>query len=120
MITGRPSKYSDEILDQIDKYMDDYESYGHAIPSVAGLSIVLNISRTCLYDWASQPEKADFSYMLDKLNAKQEQILVSNGLKGDFNAAITKLVLGKHGYADKVEQTGDFNVNIPDEDAGTL
>jgi hypothetical protein len=32
--------------------------------------------------------------------------LIAKGLSGDFNSAIAKLVLGKHGYHDRVESTG--------------
>ena len=41
--------------------------------------------------------------------ALQERKLLSNGLTNEFNASITKLLLTKHGYTDKVENT---NTNI--------
>jgi hypothetical protein len=37
----------------------------------------------------------------------QERILVSKGLKGEFNSNIAKLALGKHGYTDKQDVTSD-------------
>jgi len=33
----------------------------------------------------------------------QERKLICNGLMGDFNPAITKMMLTKHGYSDKME-----------------
>jgi len=42
--------------------------------------------------------------MLDNINVKQERVLLANGITGEFNAAITKLVLAKHDYSDKVSQ----------------
>jgi hypothetical protein len=34
----------------------------------------------------------------------QSKTLVNNGLNNTFNSAITKLVLGKHGYHEKMDQ----------------
>lgn len=99
---ARPTKYNQSILDDTNDYIETYEStYGDKIPSVAGLSLVLNIRRSTIYKWAGEDDKKEFSDILDKLNANQERLLVSSGLSGDFNSAITKLVLGKHGYHDK-------------------
>ncbi len=100
---GRPSHYSDEIVRQANQYLLTYEDEGHAIPSVAGLSLFLNRSRSTLYEWSKQDDKKEFSDILDKINATQENVALSKGLKGDFNSQIVKLLLGKHGYSDKVE-----------------
>ena len=105
MAGGRPTKYSSAILEETKSYIENYADEDHAIPSVAGLSIKLNIARSTLYDWASQEGKEEFSDILEKLNAVQEQTLVSKGLKGEFNPAITKLALGKHGYSEKTDNT---------------
>jgi len=37
------------------------------------------------------------------LMAKQERMLANGGILGDYNTAITKLLMSKHGYSDKVE-----------------
>lgn len=34
----------------------------------------------------------------------QERQLVNGGLAGGFNSAVTKVMMTKHGYTDKVEQ----------------
>jgi hypothetical protein len=101
---GRPSKYNEETCSKARYYLENYEEYGDVIPSHVGLAVALEVGKRTIYDWNDQEDKAEFSHILDEILAKQEKILVSNGLKGDFNAAITKLVLGKHGYHDKVEQ----------------
>lgn len=104
MTIGRPTKYSKAILAKANDYLANYKTvYGDEIPSVVGLSLVLDIRRNTLYDWASQGDKEEFSNILEKINEKQHQVLISNGLNGSFNAQITKLVLGKHGYHDKQE-----------------
>lgn len=101
---GRPSKYNEETCDKARHYLKNYSEYGDVIPSHVGLAVALGVGKRTIYDWNDQEDKAEFSHILDEILAKQEKILVSNGLTGDFNSAITKLVLGKHGYHDKVEQ----------------
>jgi len=97
MTAGRPTKYNDEILEKTLAYMDDYKKiHDDEIPSIAGLACVL-----------------DFSNMLKKLLAKQERILISKGLSGKFNPNITKLVLTKHNYSDKIDQQVEGNPNKP-------
>jgi hypothetical protein len=104
MAGGRPSKYNEETCDKAKWYLENYSDCGDMIPSAVGLAVYLGIGKRTIYDWSNQEDKKEFSHILDKIQAAQEKILVSRGLAGDFNAAITKLVLGKHGYHDKVEQ----------------
>lgn len=98
---GRPTKYTPELVGHAREYITDYERHGHVIPSIAGLSIVLKVSRKVLYEWKEHPEKTEFSDILAEIITTQENVLINNGLKGEFNSNITKLVLGKHGYHDK-------------------
>ena len=99
---GRPTKYNQEMVDRSYKYIDDYENHGDMIPSIEGLSEILDVRRNTIYDWAKDEEK-EFSNILAKLLAKQQKVLINNGLSNTFNSAITKLVLGKHGFHDKVD-----------------
>jgi hypothetical protein len=104
---GRPVEFNQGIVDQAREYIEDYASHGHAIPSVVGLCSVLNRARSTLYKWA-EDESTGFSDILEAINEKQQLVLLSKGLTDEFNASITKLVLGKHGYHDKqdTELTG--------------
>jgi hypothetical protein len=102
---ARPTDYTPELLEKARNYLVDYEYDGSVIPSVAGLSEYLGISRTCIYDWAKQEDKKEFSDILGQILSKQERLLINKGLTGDFNSAIAKLALGKHGYSEKSEQT---------------
>jgi hypothetical protein len=79
-----------------------YTAHNHAIPSIAGLSLVLGVTRGTIREWANNVD--EFSTIVEHLLAKQEQELVSNGLAGTFNPSISKLILTKHGYSDKIEQ----------------
>jgi len=104
-LLGRPSKYTPTIQAKADNYAKDYASHGHAVPSAVGLSLALDISKSTLYLWAEK--YPSFSDTLEKCMAVQEMALVSNGLTGDFNSTITKLMLHNHGYSDKLAIGGD-------------
>lgn len=108
MPAGRPTLYTDELVRKAWDYVSgDFDTiYGHAIPSHMGLCEALSINKTTLYRWADEKDKTEFKEILSECLAKQHNILISKGLTGDFNSAIAKLVLGKHGYHDRVEQTG--------------
>lgn len=101
---GRPTKYNEALVEKARDYLNVYETLGDVIPSIEGLSIYLDVTRTTLYDWEKQEEKKEFSDILRKINATQHQVLINKGLSNDFNSAITKLVLGKHGYHEKMQQ----------------
>jgi len=103
MTTGRPSKLTDALIEQAARYATkDYKLQGEVIPTIEGLAVFLNVSRKTLYNWKAENE--EFLHILDDLMARQAKELFSNGLTGDFNPTITKLILTKHGYSDRVEQ----------------
>lgn len=102
---ARPTKYCDEILEKTREYLDEWRTTGDMIPSIESLALHLKINRATVYDWKSHEDKVLFSDMLDEILILQQKELLNNGLSGEFNASITKLVLTKHGYSDKVDST---------------
>ncbi len=98
---GRPSLYTATVLKKSRKYIADYEDYDDLIPSIAGLSVILGVRRETLHAWDRDPDKEEFSHILDELRATQERVLINKGLVGTFNPTIAKLVLGKHGYHER-------------------
>ena len=101
---ARPTKYNKAILEKAGTYLKEWKSEGDMIPSVEALAGYLSVARKTLYNWGD--EYPEFLHMLDDLQSLQAKTLINNGLSGDFNAAITKLVLTKHNYSDKQEMTG--------------
>lgn len=98
---GRPSELA-ETLEKAKAYLyGGWQEFGDVIPSIAGLACYCAKSRNNIYDYGEK--SSDFKYILDAILALQENKLLNNGLNGTFNSTITKLVLGKHGYHDKVE-----------------
>jgi len=84
------------------------------LPSIAGLAIFMGISRDTVYDWKGK--YPDFSDIIEELLTMQERFLVEGGVSGSYNPIISKLILTKHGYADKQEVTGaDGKDLIPQE-----
>lgn len=115
---ARPTKYTKALLEKAEDYLNTYETtYEHAIPSIAGLAVALDVRRETLHVWAKEEGKEAFSNILGKLLEKQEQVLISKGLKNEFNSNIVKLALGKHGYSDKTQQdniSSDGSMSPPD------
>lgn len=106
---GRPSKYTPEIVEKARDYLENYnKTYDHAIPSIIGMAMILNVHKSTLYDWASK-EGNEFSDILELCVDFQQFRLIDGSLKGELNSHISKLVLGKHGYSEKTQQ--DVNIN---------
>jgi hypothetical protein len=96
---GRPTVVTDELLKRAEKYLTEWAKDGtEAIPTIEGLALKIGVARTTLYD---RPEFAD---ILEVIKTMQAFLLISNGLKGTFNATITKLMLSKHGYIEQTAQ----------------
>lgn len=130
---GRPTKYSKKTVDQALEYMDQcqdedvqvvrqaneekgYEMYENKLkvklPSIEGLAAHLKVHRDTLYKWAE--EYKEFSDILEQLRVVQAERLINNGLSGNYNPTITKLILSKHGYVEKntTEHSGQVEQRI--------
>jgi len=104
-MAGRPTKYNDEILEKAKEYVSGgFLNQDEEVPTQEGLALFIGVHRSTLHDWASQPEKHLFSDILEECNQRQTVMLMSGALKGDLNANIAKLMLGKQGYSEKHQQ----------------
>lgn len=111
---GQPTKYNKQKLETTLDYIKNYADYEDVIPSVAGLAVVLEVSKKTLYNWAEVKENSQFLHALSRLATSQERRLLNGGLSGSYNPTITKLILTNHGYTDRPKE--DFD----DEDAPPL
>jgi hypothetical protein len=91
------------MVEQAKRYIANHKDFDYPVPSVAGLACVLGVTRGTLYQWAKDDKKPEFSHILDELAQKQERQLLKGGLLNEFNSPITKMMLTKHGYSDKLE-----------------
>jgi len=117
---GRSTNYDEEVQRLADEYCSDddtlnYASRGHAIPSIVGLAKVVGRAKSTLHLWASD-ENHPFSDTFNEIQEFQELVGLNKSITGEFNAAISKLVLYNHGYSEKseIEQRSTFAV-VSDE-----
>lgn len=121
---GRPTLYNEDILKKLQKYIDEAEDeelevvsaislkgtemYRRKLkvhlPTVEGAALYLGISKRTIYDW--EEIHPAFLHLMEDLRAKQARMLMENGLNGDYNPTIAKVLLSKHGYREGIEQTG--------------
>lgn len=102
-VIGRPSKYTNDLLLKASQYLNNWQKWGDAVPSIASLCIYLKISRKTAHLWKHDEDKADFCHILDTISLAQERTLINNGLLNYFNSNVVKMMMGKHGYTDKQE-----------------
>jgi hypothetical protein len=108
---GRPSELI-ETLETAKQYLNGgYEQVNEVIPSIAGLACYTGKSRNNIYEYGKQ--SIEFKYILDAILQLQESKLINEGLKGNFNSTIAKLILSKHGYSDKQEIEHSGNAQSP-------
>jgi len=101
---GRPTLYTNKLVEEAWKYANGgWQEAGDPVPSVAGLACEIGVRRETCHAWAKDQDK-EFSNILGEIAAIQERYLLKGGLHGDFNPSITKMMMTKHGYSDKVEQ----------------
>lgn len=119
---GRPTKYTPQIQEKADAYVDGgFSACGDIVPSRAGLALELRVSRETLTNW----EKAhqEFLGTLERLSWIQERVSLNGGLKGDLNSTIVKLLLANHGYSDRQEidhRSKDGSMSPKDESQAVL
>ena len=97
---ARPSKYDAATQKKADGYITQLPE-GQIVHTVEGLADYLDVHRDTLYAWRDQ--HPEFSDTLDRVLKKQAVSLINNGLAGEFNSAIARLMLANHGYREKSE-----------------
>jgi len=119
---GRPPKYNDEILEQAYEYLiGGWKEVGQVVPSKVGLALYLGVVSSTVDAWCNDENKEDFSGICKAVMDMQHSCLMNNGLTGLFTAPITKMMMTKHGYSDKVENVNTNTEKVvyidPDEKA---
>lgn len=101
---GRPCELNEQVIECAWMYLQGgWREQGNAVPSVAGLAFALGRSRNAVYEWAK--ENDELNDILESIATAQEMLLIDGTLLGDFNAPFAKLLMTKHGYTDKTENT---------------
>lgn len=116
---ARPIEYSEEVLQLSEEYLATYEQKGEEVPTVVGLCRHINRARSTVYEWASHSDKPEFSDIVARVSELQELKLVNGGLRGELNPQITKTMMARHGYSDRLhtEHSGSIDMSsASDED----
>ena len=106
---GRPTLYNPKYCQDMIEFFDrdytqvvDNKKEAVNFPSFAGFARKLKISKSTLYKWAE--EHKEFSDILLICKGMQEDILLSNSLKGSYHAGFSQFLLkNTHGFKDKHE-----------------
>lgn len=98
---GRPTDYTPEMLELCREYIDNCPD---AVPIVVGLCKHINRGSSTVYQWAHEEGKEQFADILEEIKDLQHLKLITSGLNNEFNSAITKMMMTKHGYSEKIQQ----------------
>ena len=130
---GRPTEYTEDITIKAQEYLNScidetkqviigesekFTSFKEKVivklPSIEGLARFLKISKDTIYQW--EKIHPTFSDVLNALRSEQADRLINMGLSGDYNPVISRMLLSKHGYAERTELTGadgkDLNYTV--------
>ena len=100
-MAGRPSKYNATIQKKADEYISNLPD-DEVIHTVEGLADYINVARSTVYKWRDEID--EFSDTLETILRKQAKTLINNGLTGEFNAPMTKMLMNvNHGYRERTE-----------------
>lgn len=113
-INGAPPKYNEELQEKADKYIEIHEMLGHAVPTLVGLALYLDLSSSTITKWHAKPISDSFLLTCKKILDFQHQTLLSKGLKSEHNQQITKLMLSNFGYSDSIK-TENKNIEMSHE-----
>lgn len=107
---GRPTKQESGIEQKVQEYLDQCIDVADTknktksvnLPSVEKFAKYLKVSRDTLYTWAN--DKAEYRQALNAIKSEQRDRLIDNGLAGNYNSAIVKLILASnHGMREQKE-----------------
>lgn len=110
---GRPTRYVTKfpvcVTDYTNNCLKDSK-----FPTIEGLAHHLGIGTRTIYDWREQHK--DFSQTIETLLDAQKQLLITNGLTGNYNARFAMFLLkANHGMTEKetiVDATQNNYMNI--------
>ena len=105
------SLYRKEYCKMVDEYLekckDDFRNpkiKKVQLPTVGGFARFLNLGKPTLYKYADK--HVDFRLALDKIILEQKERLINEGLGGNYNHTICKLILSSdHGMSDRHDHT---------------
>lgn len=147
---GRPCEYKEEYIGKVDEYLSQCVD-GHkevfktrqmtdedgkikevitnesvkkvSLPTIEWFALFIGVAKSSLYEWVNDNDK--FSNALDKIMIEQKRRLLEEGLSGNYNPTIAKLVLSaNHGMKETTVQENTWKdwwpIQLEDVSALTL
>lgn len=119
LATIEPRERYDKILEYITSgwALDDVS---HAVPNIAGLAAYLGVGKPVIKAWCELDE--DIAGLIEGMQAKQESMLISYGLRKQFSEKIVSLLLAGHGHTPQsvIEHKGGMKIqsisNLSDDE----
>jgi len=125
---ARPSEYKEEYCDKADEFLTLYEDkemeregkngdnvvYGLKVklPTLKGFARFIGVNESTLYEW--DKKYPAFSKSLENIKTEQHERLVNEGLSGNYNPTIAKLILSSnHGMAERKEVKAEVTLPSP-------
>lgn len=90
-LTGRPSKYNDDVQEAADHYVSNFQEYGDLVPTVVGLALVCDVVAKTIYNWATE-ENPKFLHTVSKIEMLQHRGLINGGLSEALPAMANQLI----------------------------
>ena len=103
---GRPTKYTPQTPQLVDKYLESIENSPKHLPKIYSLAIFLGVNTDTIHEW--EKKYPEFSVSLSRLKDRQAQKLVDDGIYGNTNPTIVKLMLmNNHGMKERNDTTSN-------------
>jgi hypothetical protein len=109
MAAGRPTKYTDEVIEQIRQAVEVYTAM-HDIPIVAEFAYMHKVPRQKLYEFAEKNE--EFNDTIKELIDKKEAQLERLALEKVIDKTMAIFSLKQLGWKDRSEIDGNLTLGI--------
>ena len=101
-----------EVIAKCEEYINNWRTIGNSVPTVSGMATYCDWPKKKMEKLVYETKRPEFVELAAMVKSIQEVELIDKGLSGHHNAAITKLLLMKHGYMDSTESGVSVTVNI--------
>lgn len=92
-VFGRASRAYKEGMERTGfYYVDNFDKYGHKMPSIAGLASILGLSSSILKVWADK-KWYRFDEVFHRIKDRQEIVLINEAMKGNITGGVLKTLL---------------------------
>ena len=89
--------------DLIAKGIEYIEDCPDNLPSIVGLCLYIERSKSSVYSWVKHEDKTELLDIVTIVNEMQEHILINKSITNEFNSKIAGMMLSKFGHIERKE-----------------